>query len=116
MLHLLHLVNLLHDIYGVCHVNLLPEQSNGLEILFLFADGLEEEDYFRNALLNVGDTVILDNCGFNHVRNVEPVLRDMLTAREVGLIYQPPYHPQLTPANSASDNVTVGFVSTLTFP
>ena len=89
-------VNLLHNIYGVGYVNLLPGPSNGLELLGFFAEALEEEDYFGNALLKVGDTVILDNCGFHHARHVEPVLRDMLTARGIGLIYQPPYHPQFS--------------------
>jgi transposase len=87
-------VNLLHNMYGVGHVNLLPGPSNGLELLNCFAEALEEEDYFGNALLKVGDTIIMDNCGFHHARNTEPVLRDMLAAREINLIFQPPYHPQ----------------------
>ncbi|XP_068738452.1 uncharacterized protein [Montipora capricornis] len=87
-------VNLLHNMYGVGHVNLLPGPSNGLELLHFFAEALQEEDIFGNPLLKVGDTVILDNCGFHHARHVEPVLRNMLAARGIALIYQPPYHPQ----------------------
>ena len=87
-------VNLLHNMYGVGHVNLLPGPSNGLELLNFFAEALEEEDFFGNPLLKVGDTVIMDNCGFHHARHVEPVLRNMLAARGIALIYQPPYHPQ----------------------
>ena len=80
--------------YGVGHVNLLPEPSNGLELLNFFSEALEEENFFGNPLLKVGDTVIMDNCGFHHARHVEPVLRNMLAARGIALIYQPPYHPQ----------------------
>ena len=87
-------VNLLHNMYGVGHVNLLPGPSNGLELLNFFAEALQEEDLFGNPLLKDGDTVIMDNCGFHHARHVEPVLRNMLAIRRVSLIYQPPYHPQ----------------------
>ena len=64
------------------------------ELLNFFAEALEEEDFFGNPLLKVGDTVIMDNCGFHHARHVEPVLRNMLAAHGIALIYQPPYHPQ----------------------
>lgn len=87
-------VNLLHNMYGVGHVNLLPGPSNGLELLNFFAEVLQEEDIFGNPLLKDGDTVVMDNCGFHHARHVEPVLRNMLAVRRVSLIYQPPYHPQ----------------------
>ena len=78
----------------VGHVNLLPCPYNGLELLNFFAEALEEEDFFGNPLLQVGDTVIMDNCGFHHARHVELVLRNMLAAHGIALIYQPPYHPQ----------------------
>ena len=86
-------VNLLHNMVGIGHVNLLPGPSNGLELLNFFAEALQE-DIFGNPLLKDGDTVIVDNCGFHHARHVEPVLRNMLAACRVNLIYQPPYHPQ----------------------
>ena len=61
-------INLLHNMHGVGHVNLLPGPSNGLELLHFFREALQEEDIFGNLLLKVGDTVILDNCGFHHAR------------------------------------------------
>ena len=76
-------VSLLHNMYGVGHVNLLPGPSNGLELRNFFAEALWEEDMFGNPLLKDGDTVIMDNCGFYHARHVEPVLRNMLTTRGV---------------------------------
>lgn len=87
-------VNLLHNMYGVRHINLLPGPSNARELLNFFTEPLQEEDIFGNPLLKVCDTVILDNCSFHHARHVEPFLRNMLAARRIALIYQPPYHPQ----------------------
>ena len=86
-------VNLLHSIFGVDHVNILPGPSNGLELLNFFAEALQEQDIFGNPLLKQGDLVIMDNCGFHHARHVEPVLRNMLGLSGVYLIFQPPYHP-----------------------
>ena len=37
-------VNLLHNMFGIGHVNLLPGPSNGLELLNFFAEALQEED------------------------------------------------------------------------
>ncbi len=87
-------VNLLHNVYGVGCVNILPGPSNGLELLQFFAEALEEQDAFDNPVLKDGDIVVMDNCGFHHARHVEPLLRDMLANRGVTLVYQPPYHPE----------------------
>lgn len=86
-------VNLLHSIFGVDHVNILPGPSNGLELLNFFAEALQEQDIFGNSLLKQGDLVIMDNCGFHHARHVEPLLRNMLGLSGVDLVFQPPYHP-----------------------
>ena len=86
-------VNLLHSIFGIDHVNILPGPSNGLELLNFFAEALQEQDIFGNPLLKQGDLVIMDNCGFHHAYHVEPVLRNMLGLRGVYLVFQPPYHP-----------------------
>ena len=87
-------VNLLHSIFGVDHVNILPGPSNGLElhVLNFFAEALQEQDIFGNPLLKQGDLVIMDNCGFHHARHVEPVLRNMLGLSGVDLVFQLPYH------------------------
>ena len=68
-------VNLLHNVYGVAHVNLLPGPSNGLELLNFFAEAIEERDVFDNPTLKEGDAIVMGNCGFYHARYVEPVLR-----------------------------------------
>ena len=62
-------VNLLHNMYGVGHVNVLPGPSNGLELLNFFAEVLDQDDFFGNGLLKEGDAVIVDNCGFHHARH-----------------------------------------------
>lgn len=40
-------VNLLHSIFGVEHVNILPGPSNGLELLNFLAKALDEQDIFE---------------------------------------------------------------------
>ena len=74
-------VHLLHSIFGVDHVNILPGHSNGLK------------DIFGNPLLKQGDLVIMDNCGFHYACHVEPVLRNTLGLSGADLVFHPPYHP-----------------------
>ena len=81
-------MNLLHNVYGIGHVNILPGPSNELELL------LDEQDAFDNPVLKDGDLVVMDNSGFHHARHVEPILRNMLANRGITLVYQPPYHPE----------------------
>ena len=56
-------------------------------------NGLTEE--IISVLLERGDCVVMDNCGFHHGLFVEPVLRELLNDYGVQLIYQPPYCPHL---------------------
>ena len=51
-------------------------------------------DILGNSILNVGDTVVMDNCGFHHAIITEQVLRRMLNDQGFELVYQPPYHPE----------------------
>ena len=44
--------------------------------------------------LQVGDCVILDNCGFHHHRLYENILRNMLQRKNITLLFQPPYSPE----------------------
>ena len=44
-------------------------------------------------MLERGDCVVMDNCGFHHGHRIEPVLRDMLADCSVRLLFQPPYSP-----------------------
>ena len=62
---------------GVDHYNILDGPSNGTEMLF-FDDVLSSENPDGSAVLERGDTVVMDNCGFHHGRFAEGMLRDML--------------------------------------
>ena len=87
-------VNLLHNVNGISHFNILRGPSNGLELLQFFEEALEQVDAFENPIIKVDDLIVMDNCGFHHGRDVEPNLRQMLhDERRVHLMYQPPYHP-----------------------
>lgn len=49
---------------------------NGIEMLF-FDDVLLSENLDGSVVLERGDTVVMDNCGFYYGRFVEGMLRDM---------------------------------------
>lgn len=60
--------------------------SNGQELLFFrkkIADG--------SAVLERGDSVVMDNCGFHHGHFVERIFTEMLNECGVQLIFQPLY-------------------------
>ena len=86
-------VNLLHSVMGVDHYNILDGPSNGTEMLLFFDDVLSLENPDGSAVLERGDTVVMDNCGFHHGRFAEGMLRDMLEEFGVQLLFQPPYCP-----------------------
>ncbi|CAB4001294.1 paired box Pax-5-like [Paramuricea clavata] len=54
-------VNLLHNIRGVSHFNILRGPSNGLELLNFFEEALEQEDVFANPVIKEHDVIIMDN-------------------------------------------------------
>ena len=87
-------VNLLVNIDGITHVDIIPGASNGLEMLNFFAAAVEQRDQFDNPLIKQGDTIIMDNCGFHHGAQTEPILRNIIEECGARLIFQPPYHPQ----------------------
>ena len=86
-------VNLLHSFCGVDFYNILDGPSNGLELLNFFDEVLQEQRADGSAVLERGDCVVMDNCGFHHGHRIEPVLRGMLADCGVRLIFQPPYSP-----------------------
>ena len=86
-------INLLHSMQGIDHVNILDGASNGNELLFFFEEALSVTKADGSAVLERGDTVIMDNCGFHHSHFAEPILRDMLHECGINLLYQPPYSP-----------------------
>ena len=71
-------VNLLHSIRGVDFFNILDGPSNGFELLHFFEDAVEIQRPDGSVLLERGDCVVMDNCGFHHGRFLEPVLRDLI--------------------------------------
>ena len=60
-----------------------------------FTEALDVKHADGSFKLCNGDIVVIYNCGFHHGRNTEPQLRAMLANRNVSLVFQPPYHPQL---------------------
>ena len=91
-------LNLLHGIFGTEHANVLTGPSSGLELINFFQEALEIENMFGNPVLKQGDTVIMDNCGFHHGRQTEPLFQYMLTEVGCNLVFQQPYHPVYNPS------------------
>lgn len=86
-------INLLQSMQGVDYVNVIEGASNGNELLLFFEEALNITKADGSVVLERGDTVVMDNCGFHHSHFTEPVLRDMLEECGVNLLFQPPYSP-----------------------
>lgn len=89
-----HTINLLHSPYGVDYVEILDGPSNGQKLLLYFEESLNPTKPDGSAVLERGDTFIMDNCGFHHGHFVEPILTVMLNDCGIDLIFQPPYPPE----------------------
>ena len=68
-------LNLLHSIQGVDYYNILRGASNGMKMLNFFDEALAVERADGSPILELGDCIIMDNCGFHHRHQVEPLLR-----------------------------------------
>ena len=88
-------VNLLQSALGVDHYNILQGPSNGNELLLFFDDVLTLQKLDGSVVLERGDTVVMDNCGFHHGHFTEGLLTDMFDEFGVRLLFQPPYSPHL---------------------
>ena len=86
-------INLLHSMQGIDYVNVIDGASNGFELLFFFEEVLNVTRADGSVILERGDTVIMDNCGFHRGHFTEPVLREMLADCGVHVLFQPPYSP-----------------------
>lgn len=98
-------LNLMCGFFGVDHYNIVEGPSNGWELLEFFTEALNETYENGNPKIAAGDVVVMDNCGFHHARHVEPVLRQILIQRDVTLVYQPPYSPELNPCEYAFNHI-----------
>lgn len=87
-------INLLHSPFGVDFMNVLQGPSNGQELLLFFEEAVNLTRADGSAVLERGDTVIMDNCGFHHGHFVEPILTALLANCGVRLLFQPPYSPE----------------------
>lgn len=88
-------LNLLHSIQGVDYFNILRGPSNGMEMLNFFDEALAVERADGSPILELGDCVVMDNCGFHHGHVVEPLLRDIFQEHGINLLFQPAYSPHL---------------------
>lgn len=90
-------INLLHSMRSVDFMNILNGASNGNEMLLFFEEAVELQRNDGSVVLERGDTVIMDNCGFHHGHFVEGLLTDMLGDYGIRLMFQPSNSPHLNP-------------------
>ena len=64
-------------------------------MLNFFDEALAVERAHGSPILELGDCIIMDNCGFHHGHQVEPLLRDILQEHSINLLFQPSYSPHL---------------------
>lgn len=88
-------VNLLQSPLGVDYYNIVDGPSNGLHLIDFFIHAVNEQDVYGNNKLSYGDIVIMDNCAFHHGHLAETYLTNILQQRNISLVFQPPYNPEL---------------------
>ena len=88
-------LNLLHSVHGVDYYNILRGPSNGMEMLHFVDEALAVNRVDGSPILEHGDCVVKDNCGFHHGRVAEALLRDILQEHGINLLFQPAYSPHL---------------------
>ena len=72
-------LNLLQSIQGVDYYNILRCASNGMEMLNDFNEALAVERANGSPILELGDCIIMDNCGFHHGYQSRTVTEGYLT-------------------------------------
>ena len=87
-------INLLLSPFGLDLMNVLEGPSNGQEILLFFEEAVNLIRVDESAVLERGESVIMDNCGFHHCHFVEPILTALLANCGVRLLFQPPHSPE----------------------
>ena len=100
--------NLLQPFSGVDFYSILDGPSYGLELLNVFEGVLQEHRADGRAVLERGDCVVMDNCGFHHGHGIEPVLRDMLADCGVRLLFQPSYSPHFNTCEYCFNEILKG--------
>ena len=75
-------------------MNVLEGPSNGQELLLFFGEAANLTRAGGSAVLEGGDRVIMDNCGFHHGHFVEPNLTALLANCGVRLLFTRVQHLQ----------------------
>ena len=91
------MLNLLAGLDGVKYANIIDGASNTVEFLNFFEEAANAGDFSTGLpALNVGDTVVLDNCPIHHYDG-ERALEGFLNDMGIELIFTPTYSSDLNP-------------------
>lgn len=90
-------VNLLCGLTGVAYMNIVDGAANTFDFLYFFEQAANAENIFGRPALEVGDTVVMDNCPTHHNIGGE-ILKQFLADMNIELVYMPAYSPDFNPA------------------
>lgn len=92
-----HTLNFLAGVDGIKYGNILQGPSNSIEFLRFFAEATQHVDLLtQRPLLEVGDTVVVDNFAAHHGQ-AETALRSYFNDLGMELLFLPVYSPDLNP-------------------
>ncbi|CAB3986695.1 Ankyrin repeat domain-containing 34B [Paramuricea clavata] len=90
-------LNLLVSLNGVEYYNLIDGASNTVQFLNFFEEASNAVNFeTRRPALEVGDTIVMDNCGVHHYEGGQ-ALEEFLADMGIELLYTPAYSPELNP-------------------
>ena len=90
-------VNLMCGLTGITYMNIIDGAADTLDFLEFFGQAAQAENMFGRPALEVGDTVIMDNCPTHHNLGGE-ILKEFLADMNIELVYMPAYSPDFNPA------------------
>lgn len=92
-----HTLNFLAGADGIKYANIIEGGSNAIEFLQFFSEATQQIDLLtQRPVLEVGDTVVIDNCAVHHGQ-AERALRSYLDDLGIELLYLPAYSPDFNP-------------------
>lgn len=90
-------VNLMCGLTGISYMNIIDGAADTLDFLEFFGQAAKADIIFGRPALEVGDTLVMDNCPTHHNLGGE-VLKEYLGEMNIELVYMPAYSPDFNPA------------------
>ncbi len=89
-------LNLMLGTSGVMYANTVDGASTGLDVVNFFHEAVNSYQPNGEPILQVGDTVVMDNCPTHH-GNMGRILKQYFATLGIEIIYTPTYSPEFNP-------------------